>query len=198
VAEPATPGAEEEAPKKKKPPLLLVAGALVLCAGVGSLVYFLAPPSLFSPDAKAHASGGAESHGAKERHGAASKHADTSHDAVKSGADGEGDAAKFRLVGERGIYLPEPLVISIRPAGSARYLKLGYAVETDPNSEALFIEHELHIKDALNFYLRSVDIASLEDPAVMHRIRAQIGRRITLIVQPAPVHAVLITDFILS
>lgn len=198
MPEPATPDVDADAPKKRKPPIALAIGALAVCAGAGSLVYFVVPQSLLPSAGEAHAPGTVDARPDKKPVKAEAKPAGKAHSSSGQ-TDASGDsAAKFSLVGDYGVYAPEPIVVSIRATGRVRYLKLGYAIETDADSEARFLESELRIKDALNLYLRSVDVASLEDPAVMNRIRAQIGRRVAVIVEPAPVRAVLITDFILS
>lgn len=206
-------GAEIEKVSKKKPPVALVAAAIALSGGAGAGVYFLAPASLFGAAAPAVAHDqpaaegghGPEADARKEekkevkKDGAHAK-AEKSNKKDSHGAGKEGDAAAgpFRIVGDLGVYAPEPLVVSVRPQGHVRYLKLGYAVETTPESADIFIERELRIADTLNAYLRAVEVSALEDPASLSRIRAQIGRRIALVVEPAPVNAILITDFILS
>lgn len=194
AAEPENPGKTSAA--KRKPPLALIGACLAACGAGGAGVYFAAPASLFSRDRAAGASVGVE----KPAHGEKKRKTDASHDAredetIEGGASASGH---FRIVGETGVYTPEAIVVSIRPSGRVKHLKLAIAVETDVDSEATFLAHELRIRDALNTYLRAVDVAALEDPAAMDRIRAQIARRIELVVSPAHVGAVLITDFILS
>jgi flagellar basal body-associated protein FliL len=192
VSEAAKPQEEEGAPKKAKPPILSIAIAATLCAASGAGVYFLAPASAFSPKAEGQASAASldekkhESSAKNESHGA------------KADAGEAASAAHFEIVGARGVYTPEAIVVSIRPSGRVRYLKLSIAVETSVDSEAAFVENDMRIRDALNTYLRAVEVSALEDPASLGRIRAQLARRIEFVVAPAPVDAVLITDFILS
>lgn len=180
--------AEEASPAKRKSPFLLVAACVAACGAGGAVVYFTAPAALFSSGPADHASADDEAD-KRNAHG----------DNDGGTKDGAGHAsARFRIVGDSGVYTPEAIVVSLRPSGRVRHLKLAIAVETSADSEAAFVARELRIRDALNTYLRAVDIAALEDPAAMDRIRAQIARRIELVVSPAPVRAVLITDFILS
>ncbi len=192
MSEAAKPQEEEGAPKKAKPPILLIAIAATLCAASAAGVYFLAPASAFSPKAKAQASAASPD---EKKHKSPEKN--ESHGA-NADADEEALAAHFEIVGARGVYTPEAIVVSIRPSGRVRYLKLSIAVETSVDSEAAFVENDMRIRDALNTYLRAVEVAALEDPASLGRIRAQLARRIEFVVAPAPVDAVLITDFILS
>lgn len=186
MTEAAKPQEEEGAPKKAKPPFLLMAIAATLCAASGAGVYFLAPASAFSPKEDARATGA--SHEEKK----------SKKPAPKDSHGEESSTAPFEIVGARGVYTPEAIVVSIRPSGRVRYLKLSIAVETTIESEAAFVENDRRIRDALNTYLRAVEVATLEDPASLGRIRAQLARRIEFVVAPAPVDAVLITDFILS
>jgi len=202
---------EEETGKKRRFPLLVCAS---LAAGLtaAALVYFLVPDTQIlagktaggeqKEPATAHVeepsnegdphSGGKQTnsgHGGASDNGARGGNGGTENDSAES---------KFRIIGAQGVFSPEPLVVSIKPIGRVRYLKLGYVVETSPEFERIFIERENRLRDTLNIYLRAVDVTVLEDPASMGRIRSQIARRVAVVMDPAPVHAVLITDFILS
>lgn len=192
----AEPEKEPASAANRKPPLALIAACVAACGAGGAGVYFAAPASLFSRERVA----GASVEIATPAHGEKKKKTNASHGARDEETKESGDDAsgRFRIVGETGVYTPEAIVISIRPSGRVRRLKLAIAVETDIDSEAAFLARDLRIRDALNTYLRAVDVAALEDPAAMDRIRAQIARRIELVVSPTPVRAVLITDFILS
>lgn len=192
MSEAAKPLEEESAPKKAKPPILMIAIAAMLSAASGAGVYFLAPAAAFSPKADAHASAVSSDKG---KHGDSAK--TDSHGAKAEAADNAA-SSRFAIVGARGVYTPDEIVVSIRPSGRIRYLKLSIAVETSVDSQAAFVENEMRIRDALNTYLRAVEVAALEDPASLGRIRSQLARRIEFVVAPAPVDAVLITDFILS
>lgn len=197
-------GQVETSPKKGR--LVLFAGAVFICVGAAVGAYFLTPVSVIGhkPKAVEHsdenkATNLAKHGGSKSEHGDSKKEkkADSHAKSATSSAEDE-QSPKFKIVGDNGIFTPDPIVISIRPTGRVRYLKLGFAVETNPESEAAFTDNELRIRDVLNVYLRSIDINAIEDPAKMSQIRSQIARRVELVVQPAPVHALLITDFILS
>ncbi len=200
--------AEEPSGKKKKPPILILAAALAACGAGGAGVYFLAPPSLFAPkDAEEEHVEAAGAHGEKpDAHGGEAAHKKDktakkkdAHGGEGAGEDGQSDAPRrFAIIGDRGVYTPGEIVVSIRPSGRVKHLKLSIAIETSVDSEQIFAEREPRIRDALNTYLRAVDVAALEDPAGMGRIRAQIARRVEFVVAPAPVHAILITDFILN
>ena len=207
------PEAIPEEKAKKKTPLPILIGASAAAAGAAAAaVYFLAPDSLLSQSKTAGAEvalseSGASGHAPVESGDHAAKN-DKSKDKAANNEHGgggdpekpesESDGSKFHVVGGVGVFSPDPVVVSIRPVGRVRYLKLAYVVETSPDSGDVFIERENRLRDTLNIYLRAVDVSALEDPASMGRIREQIARRVSVVVDPAPVRTVLITDFILS
>jgi flagellar basal body-associated protein FliL len=113
-------------------------------------------------------------------------------------AASEDRSSSFEVRGDVAFYVLRPIVVTLRPQGRVRYLRVGLAIETAPDAESAFTDRELAVLDILNGYLRSVSVTAIEDPAAMARIREQIARRIRFVVDDAPVNAVLITDFILS
>ncbi len=110
----------------------------------------------------------------------------------------DGVSSTFVIREDVAFYILRPIVVTLRPQGRARYLRVGLAIETAPDAEAAFFNRELSILDILNGYLRSLPLSVIEDPAAMSRIREQIARRVRFVVEDAPVNAILITDFILS
>ncbi|MFN0024063.1 MAG: flagellar basal body-associated protein FliL [Parvularculaceae bacterium] len=189
---------------------LMIAGVSVLASSLaGAGMYFLSPDFIqigkgAAPRQPQHAAAEkTEAHAKKpaaDKPKAAKSHKQTSDKAKADTAeDGSSKSGgEFRIQGEIALYVPNDIVVTVSPQGRVRYLKIGLAVETTPESEAIFIERGLRIRDILNAYLRAVTLSSLEDPSAMARLRAQIARRIAFVVDPAPVNAVLITDFILS
>ncbi len=204
----------DDGPVKKKPPIMLVGLAIVLCAAAGAGGYFIAP-SLFlkgvpegeevelAEGAEEEAAAEESDHGKKPgAHGAKESDAHgggqgRGHGAAKEDASAE-DNAMFVITGERAYFTPSPLIVSVKPHGRIRHLKISIAVETAPDGETAFRDNALRIKDVLTTYLTAIDPAVLEQSGAIDRIRAQIHKRISLVVAPARVDAVLITDFILS
>ncbi|WP_428408221.1 flagellar basal body-associated FliL family protein [Hyphococcus sp.] len=92
----------------------------------------------------------------------------------------------------------DPMVISIQPIGRSKHLRVSLVFETDEEGAASLLENGFYVQDVLNTYLRSVDHTVLEDPSSMSRLRAQILRRIRVIVPDASVTNVLITEFVLT
>jgi flagellar basal body-associated protein FliL len=206
-----TAGEAEAAPAKKPRILPIALAAAACCGAAGAASYMLIPASVFAPTSAANGEAAAmksddkqhtEKKEADKKHGAeksAKKDGHDKNDGDKKTEDaGETGATAFFVRGSTGVFTPRPIVVSLKPQGRIRYLKVILAVETTPESEHAFMEGELRIIDILTSYLRAVPVTALEDPAAMARIREQIARRIAFIVDPAPVNAVLITDFILS
>ena len=54
------------------------------------------------------------------------------------------------------------------------------------------------ILDVMNSYLRAIDTGSLEDPAAMVRLRAQMLRRIQIVTGEGRVRDLLVTEFVLN
>jgi len=209
---PAAPADEETTQKARMRPGVVVAAlsAAAACGIAGAASYLVAPVAMnafapagaqknLPPDAAAAAPAHAVATKAKAPK---SSHSEKSKAEKKGAAEkplGDGnDNAGFRVTGGAGVFVMRPIIVTLKPQGRIRYLKVGLAVETTPESEDIFVDRELHIIDVVMSYLRAVPISAIEDPIAMARIREQISRRVAFVVDPAPVNAILITDFILS
>ena len=92
----------------------------------------------------------------------------------------------------------EPLVISLGPGATARHLRFKAQVET-PAQYATEVERLMpRIVDVLNSYLRAVKETDIEQPSALVRLRAQMLRRIQIVVGPDRVNDLLIMEFVLS
>ena len=92
----------------------------------------------------------------------------------------------------------EPMVISLGPGAAARHLRFKAQVEA-PAQHAAEVERLMpRIVDVLNSYLRAVKEADLEQPTALVRLRAQMLRRIQIVVGPDRVNDLLIMEFVLS
>ena len=115
----------------------------------------------------------------------------------RSQAHGEEDGGSNALA-ELGFVPIPPLVVSLGPAGDGRHLRFVAQIETSKSGTAE-VEHVMpRIVDVINGYLRAVEIAQLEDPAALMRLRAQILRRVQMVTGPEQVRDLLITEFVLS
>ncbi|EBA13849.1 flagellar basal body-associated FliL family protein [Roseobacter sp. CCS2] len=92
----------------------------------------------------------------------------------------------------------DPLVISLPGQGGRDHLRFAAQLEVRPDHAAEVEAIRPRIVDVLNGYLRAIDIASLEDPATLPRLRAQMLRRIQVVTGPGRVDDILIMEFVLS
>ena len=99
---------------------------------------------------------------------------------------------------EAAFFILDPLVISIRPIGDTRHLRISLVLETSSYQAESLLGRIFHVQDVLNTYLRSVDRNEFEDPAAMMRLRSQIRRRVQAAAPGVKVDNVLITEFILT
>lgn len=133
--------------------------------------------------------------------------AETDDDPVDAKAhDGEEDADYSALSGPAVpasvsdvAFLPvEPVVVSLAGAGSNRHLRFRAELEV-PSDYADEVEHLMpRVIDVMNAYLRAVDPASLSSPGALIALRAQILRRLSLVIGAERVTDVLVMEFVLS
>lgn len=92
----------------------------------------------------------------------------------------------------------EPLIVSLGPAAAGRHLRFEAELQVAP-AHVHEVEHlRPRVLDVFNSYLRAVDMAELEDPAALMRLRAQMLRRVQLIAGDGRVEDLLITEFVLN
>ena len=92
----------------------------------------------------------------------------------------------------------DPLIISLPSSNGRDHLRFAAQLEVDPKHVADVEAVKPRIVDVLNGYLRAVDLAELEDPAALMRLRAQMLRRIQVVTGPGQVKDLLIMEFVLS
>lgn len=116
------------------------------------------------------------------------------------GVFGTKDPAKMAIAPLDGIgFLPlEPIIINLPPEASARHLRFVGELEVVPDHADDVALLMPRILDALNTYLRAVDVADLEQPAATVWLRAQMLRRIQVVTGEGRVRDLLITEFVLS
>lgn len=91
----------------------------------------------------------------------------------------------------------EPMVISLK-SGTVRHLRFSAQLEVP-----LVFREEVElvkprVMDVLNGFLRAVEINDLEDPAALMRLRAQMLRRIQVVLGPDRVNDLLIIEFVMN
>ncbi|SNT03730.1 flagellar basal body-associated FliL family protein [Tropicimonas sediminicola] len=92
----------------------------------------------------------------------------------------------------------DPILVSFSSNGQSRHLRFRADLEVAPleaaNVEALMPR----VLDVLNSYLRALEIEELERPTALIRIRAQMLRRVQMVVGEDRVEDLLVTEFVLN
>lgn len=92
----------------------------------------------------------------------------------------------------------ETLVINLPESAAARHLLFTAQLEVDP----MYLEEVTsllpRVVDVLNGYLRAVKLSELEDPTALIRLRAQMLRRVQVVVGDGRVNDILIMEFVLN
>lgn len=113
---------------------------------------------------------------------------------LPTGAD---HAEPIEIIGaDDVVFVPlEPITISL---SGARHLRFRADVEVPASVEADVRASLPRIVDALNSYLRAVELADLETPTALVRLRAQMLRRIRIVVGDGAVLDLLVSEFVLT
>ena len=92
----------------------------------------------------------------------------------------------------------ETLVINLPDHAQARHLLFTAQLEVEPAFSQEVTDLMPRIVDVLNGYLRAVTLAELEDPTALIRLRAQMLRRVQVVVGDGRVKDILIMEFVLN
>ena len=114
------------------------------------------------------------------------------------GGDGHGSEAAATVLGDVAFVAMEPIMISLAPGANARHLRFAGQLEVAPDRAAEVTALMPRVLDVLNTYLRAVEARDLEDPAALARLRAQMLRRIQVVLGEGKVRDLLVTEFVLN
>lgn len=92
----------------------------------------------------------------------------------------------------------ETLVINLPESADAKHLLFTAQLEVEPAYSQEVTDLMPRVVDVLNGYLRAVDIAELENPTALVRLRAQMLRRVQVVVGDGRVKDILIMEFVLN
>lgn len=110
----------------------------------------------------------------------------------------EATEAEIKALPDVSFVPVERLVVSLGPKSGNRNLIFGAQLEVAAGYEADVEKVLPRVVDVLNGYLRAVDLAELEDPSALHRLRAQMLRRIQIVTGEGRVRDLLIMEFVLN
>jgi flagellar protein FliL len=106
-------------------------------------------------------------------------------------ADGRGTS--------RAAFVPiDPIVVSLGATGPNRHLSFRAQLEVPPGGSAEVTGLMPRIVDVLNSYLRAVDVREFDSPHGLIRLRAQMLRRVQIIVGDGKVNDLLVMEFVLN
>ncbi len=179
----------EGAPAKKGLPLkmLIIAGvaAVLVLGGGGTAAFIFLKPK---PDA---------AHDKKAEHGKKKKD-------EKKGEKGKGDDKNAAVIteGPDGVlfYTMPNVVVNMQTAdGRPTFLKLKLTLEV-PNQETVdALEPNMpRLQDMFQTFLRELRPEDLQGSQGSYQLRAEIQRRVNLVIAPAKVNAVLIEEMLIN
>lgn len=120
---------------------------------------------------------------------------------ILGGGEGVGDthAAGGDAVATDIAFVPiDPLIVSLGTSGRARHLRFSSQLEVSKAHQDEVTMLMPRILDVLNGYLRAVEVAELEDPSALIRLRAQMLRRVQIVSGEGRVRDFLVTEFVLN
>lgn len=168
-----------EAGPKKASKLPLIAGVILALIGGGG-GFFAAQSGMI----------GASDHNV----------ASTDHDSDSGSDHGSGSGSNHGAAGAGSLAFVaiDPLVISLPRTNGRDHLRFAAQLEVFPAYAAEVEAIKPRIVDVLNGYLRAVELAELEDPTALMRLRAQMLRRVQVVAGEGRVKDLLIMEFVLS
>ncbi len=92
----------------------------------------------------------------------------------------------------------EPLIISLGAKSDNKHLRFHAQLEVGVASVDEVTKLLPRVSDVMNSYLRAVEIAHLEDPTALFRIRSQLLRRIQIVTGGDKVRDLLVMEFVLT
>jgi len=92
----------------------------------------------------------------------------------------------------------EPIMVSLQPGGGATHLRFRAELEVPGDGAAAVTELMPRVIDVLNGYLRAVEPSILSAPDALTRLRAQMLRRVRMVVGEDRVNDLLVMEFVLT
>lgn len=109
-------------------------------------------------------------------------------------AHGAAPATPVELVA----YIPlDPILVTVGRGETERHLQFAAQIEVEAGAQAAAAALTPRALDVLNTYLRAVAPADVEDPASLMRMRAQMLRRLKVVMGETVVRDLLVSEFIL-
>ena len=171
------PELPEDGPKKKSGLIGQVILAVLLGAVAFGTVYMLPQPEIPAPVECSN-----DGHG-------------EDHDDEKHAEVGDAVIDPPELVDISFVAL-DPLLVSLGKNPATNHLKIGITLEAAAGKAGDINYAQPKLRDAFTAYLRAIEVAELEDPASIVKLRSQLLRRAEVVLGEDVVYGVLITEFI--
>ena len=92
----------------------------------------------------------------------------------------------------------DPIIVTLSPSSRNRHLQFRAHLEV-PTQYAAEVEKLLpRVVDVLNGYLRAIEPGDIESPSALTRLRAQMLRRVQIVVGPGRVNDLLVMEFVVN
>ncbi|HKL68125.1 flagellar basal body-associated FliL family protein [Salibaculum sp.] len=114
------------------------------------------------------------------------------------GAEPKEETAKAEPLDPLAFVPLDTVIISLAPSAAAAHLRFNAQLEVAPDQVEEVETLRPRIMDVLNGYLRAVAVEELQDPAALARLRAQMLRRVQVVVGEGRVRDLLIMEFVLD
>lgn len=197
-------GEGEGAPAKKKLPLLFIiipVALLVLGGGGAGAFFMLSPKPAAAEGGDGHDAPKDDGHGAKKKDEKGGGHGGGG--GGHGGGGGEPDPALGKITeGPDGVtfYTLPDMVVNIQTAdGRPAYLKLRLTLELEDAHLADQLMAEMpRLQDMFQGFLRELRSEDLNGSAGNFQLRAEILRRVNLILAPGHANAVLIEEMLVN
>ena len=92
----------------------------------------------------------------------------------------------------------DPIMISLIGNQNVKHLRFRAQLEVDAAYQQDVTHVMPRVVDVLNGYLRALDLADLQDPMALIRLRSQMLRRVQMVVGKERVKDLLIMEFVLN
>ncbi|MGB3553133.1 MAG: flagellar basal body-associated FliL family protein [Jannaschia sp.] len=92
----------------------------------------------------------------------------------------------------------DPMLVSVGGPGSIRQLRFRAFLEVAHDGADHVSDLQPRVLDIFATYLRALDVETLENPAALLRIRAQLLRRVQLLAGAEAISDLLIVDFVIT
>lgn len=117
---------------------------------------------------------------------------------IPLGEDAHDPAVEVAPMPEVAFVTIQPITVTLGRQSRNRYLRFGGELEVPVNQAAEVQKLMPRVLDVLNGYLRAVDSRQFDEPAALIRLRAQMLRRVQIVVGDGRVRDLLVTEFVLN